>query len=89
MQHVTYVCEGGVVVPVVFILSSPGDSYAVAVIGGRLLGMRNVVSASGARYRSGDGADAYQLWTKGHTAMISAGPEDQDRILFRACLSQP
>lgn len=82
---VMFVCERGVEVPVVFVNPEGGESYAVAQIDGKLLGMRQVVSASGARYRSGDGADGYQLWTKGDTALISAGPDGDDAILFGNC----
>lgn len=82
---ITFVCERGVEVPVVFVNPEGGESYAVARIDDKLLGMRQVISASGARYRSGDGADAYQLWTKGETALISVGPDGQDVTLFQDC----
>ncbi|MTE01328.1 lysozyme inhibitor [Paracoccus sp. YIM 132242] len=82
---VTYVCERGAEVPVVFVNPDGGQAYAVAQIDGKLLGMRNVVSASGARYRSGDGADAYQLWSKGDGAFISFGADGQDQTLFQDC----
>ena len=82
---VTYLCEGGVEVPVVFVNPKGNQGYAVAQIDGRLVGMRQAVSASGARYRSGDGADAYQLWSKGNGAVISDG---QDRVLFQDCTAR-
>ncbi|MCZ0962266.1 MliC family protein [Paracoccus benzoatiresistens] len=84
----TYLCERGVQVSVVFINPEGGASYAVARIDDKLLGMRQVVSGSGARYRSGDGPDAYQLWVKGDDALISVGPDGQDRTLFRNCSVQ-
>lgn len=85
---VTFTCERGVEVPVVFVNSESGESYAVALIDGRMLGMRRAVSASGARYRSGDGADAYELWTKGNTAMVSVGADGNDTVLFQDCAGQ-
>lgn len=85
---VTYLCDGGVEVPVVFINPQGGDAFAVAQIDEKLLGMRQVISGSGARYRSGDGPDAYQLWIKGEDAMISVGPDGKDRMLFGTCAVQ-
>lgn len=88
LVSVTYVCERGVQVPVVFVNPGSGEAYAVARIDGKLLGMRQAVSASGARYRSGDGADAYQLWSKGDNALISFGADGQDKTLFGDCAAQ-
>lgn len=85
---VTYLCERGVEVPVVFVNPEGGDGYAVAQIDGKLLGMRQAVSASGARYRSGDGADAYQLWSKGNGALIFFGAEGQESVLFQDCTAR-
>lgn len=88
LVSVTYRCERGVEVPVVFVNPEGGDSYAVARIDDRLLGMRQVVSGSGARYRSGDGPQDYQLWSKGDMAMISVGADGQDKVLFQECTAQ-
>ena len=82
---VTYVCEGAVEIPVIFVNPADGPGYAVARIGDNLVGLRSVIAGSGARYRSGDGLEAYQLWSKGDTATISVGPERQDKVLFRDC----
>ena len=84
----TYLCERGVEVPVVFVSPGGSEGYAVAQIDGKLVGMRQAVSASGARFRSGDGADAYQLWSKADSALISYGADGQDRVLFRDCKAQ-
>ena len=85
---VTYVCERGVEIPVVFVNPEGGDAYAVAQIDGKLVGMRQAVSASGARYRSGDGADAYQLWSKGDSATVSFGADGRDAVLFQDCTAR-
>lgn len=85
---VTYVCERGVEVPVIYVNSATDTSYAVAQIDGKMVGMHIVISGSGARYRSGDGADAYQLWSKGDTALISYGPDGNDTPLFTECAAQ-
>ena len=73
--------------PVVFV-KSESSAYAVAWIDGKLLGMRQVASASGARYCSVDGPDGYQLWTKGDTAFVSMGRGGQDTVLFRDCTAR-
>ena len=81
-------CDGGVTVPVVFVNPEAGKAYAVALLEGDLIGMRAAISASGARYRSDDGRQAWQLWVKGDRAMISQGPDGQDRARFGDCLLQ-
>lgn len=88
---ITYVCDRGVEVPVVFVNHPDTGSTAVALIDNRLLAMRNVISASGARYRTdGDGdGDAYQLWVKGNTAVIFVGPDGDDVVLFGNCAMKP
>lgn len=84
-----YLCGGGVRIPAVFVNPPYGEAYAVAVIDGSLVAMRATVSASGARYRSGDGPDAWQLWAKGDRAAISQGADGRDEARFVDCLWQP
>lgn len=83
----SYRCERAVEVPVVYVNSSEGASYAIALIDDRLVAMRRVVSASGARYRSGAGIDDYELWGKGDSALISFGPEDDSQVLLAECVA--
>lgn len=82
---VTYACAGDVEVPVMYVNPPEGQGYAVALIENRLVGMRHAMSASGARYRSGEGAGDYELWGKGDRATISTGPEDAGRIIHADC----
>ena len=86
MIQQTYICARNVEIPVTFVNTPEGESYAVALIDGQMRAMRQVISASGARYRSGDGEDAYQIWTKGNDlAIVSYGAEDKDTVLFQDC----
>lgn len=92
LLSVRFACAGGTGLPVVFVNPEGGPSYAVVELDGRLIGMRQVVSGSGARYRSAANADLpveYQLWIKGDRATLSAGPDGQDRIVFSDCPQEP
>lgn len=82
---VSYDCEAGVEIPVVYVNPPEGNGYAVALVDGRLVGMRHVVSASGARYRSGEGAEDLELWGKGDQARFAVGPEDDSRTIHADC----
>lgn len=83
---VTYRCDGGVTVPVVFLNPPQSDTgYAAAVIEGRLLVLALVPSASGARYRSDLTDPGYQIWVKGDEAMITRGPESADTPVALGC----
>lgn len=75
---VTFLCERGIRVPVVFT-----DELAVAWIEDGLRVMPQAISASGARYR--EAGAGYQLWTKGESATISHGAEDADMVLLSGC----
>lgn len=81
----TYRCEDGTQIPVIYVNPPGSEGYATAIIESKLVGMRHVISASGARYRSGDGAGDYQLWSKGDSAMISVGADGDDRVLYQNC----
>lgn len=82
---VTYACARGVTVPVVYVNSAAEDHLAIAMIDGHLVAMRQVISASGARYRSESEDLPYQLWSKGDGAMLSYGPENDADDLFTDC----
>lgn len=83
-----YRCEGGASVPVVYVNASETGGYAVMLIDGRLVAMRQVASGSGARYRSGNGDDAYELWAKGDAATIRVGPDGGGRVILSDCRSR-
>lgn len=83
---VTYRCAGDVTVPVIFVNPENVDAgYAATVIDGKLMVLPLVISASGARYRSDDPAPGYQIWVKGDEAMITTGPEDDDKPVAEDC----
>ncbi|WP_157994754.1 MliC family protein [Paracoccus tegillarcae] len=83
---VTYRCDGGVSVPVVFLNPPQSDAgYASTVIDGKLMVLTLVRSASGARYRSDQTAPGYQIWVKGDEAMITKGPETADTPVAQGC----
>lgn len=75
---VTFLCERGVQVPVVF-----ADGLAVAWIEDGLRVMPQAISASGARYR--EAGEGYQLSAKGETATIFYGPDGAEVVLLSEC----
>lgn len=82
---VVYDCDGDISVPTVFLNATNDESFAVAVIDGKLYGMRQVISASGARYKA-PGDKPYILWTKGDTAFVM---EDKDGpIIIDNCVAR-
>lgn len=83
MIPVTYHCERGVELPVIYLNSEDGKNMLVAVMDGQLLAMKQVLSASGARYRSENAA--YELWNKGSDAFVSYGPEGSSDIILQDC----
>lgn len=84
--EVSYHCERGVEIPVVYINTPDQPGQLVAMIEGRLVAMTQVISASGARYRSA-GEEAYQLWNKGDTAWLAWGPEEASEPVLEDCVA--
>ena len=83
---VTYECERGVSLPVVYVNQPDGPGHVVALIEGRMLVMGQEVSASCARYRA-DGDQAYEFWSKGDTAFVYYGSEDDSQLLLEECVA--
>lgn len=81
----SYVCKDDVTIPAVFLNATNGESFLAAVIEGHLYGMRQVISASGARYKA-PGDPAYVLWVKGDGAFVMIG--DDGPIVIDGCVSQ-
>lgn len=66
-----YQCERGVSVPVTYVNTAIGGSYAILQVDGQQLLMENVVSASGARYASLDAKRGQYTWdTKGNAGYL-------------------
>lgn len=88
IREVNYLCERNVELPVVFINQPDGQSSAVALIEGKLITMRQGISASGARYIAIDEQMSYRLHIKGNEAVLSfmeADHEATEQILLKAC----
>ncbi|MBP7242820.1 MliC family protein [Amaricoccus sp.] len=67
---INYACEGGAVMKVAYINPEQGDSLAVVDWAGKLIPMRQGVSASGARYIAFDEQQSYRWWTKGDEGFL-------------------
>lgn len=86
LVSVTYECERGVELPVVYINQQDGPGHVVALIEGRMMTLPQVISASGARYRA-DGDQAYEFWSKGDMAFVYYGDESEPRQLLGECVA--
>lgn len=84
---VTYECERGVTLPVVYVNGPDGSAQAVAWIEGGLRVLQIARSASGARYR--EDAAGYEMWGKGDTVTLSHGPEGSETVLLSECRALP
>ncbi|MBW7056550.1 MliC family protein [Paracoccus bogoriensis] len=87
LQRVTYECERGVTLPVIYVNGPDEHAQAVAWIEGGLRILRIARSASGARYREGEAG--YEIWGKGDMAVLSYGPEDAQTVLLSQCRALP
>lgn len=83
-----FTCERGVVLPVTFVNTASGDSFAIMQIEGRQIALGQRVSGSGARYHALDEATPYALHSKGAEAMVFYGPEAGSEILLRDCRAE-
>ncbi|NLJ12300.1 MAG: lysozyme inhibitor [Gammaproteobacteria bacterium] len=77
IDQAIYQCERGVVVPVTYLNTSNGGSYAVVQVEGQQVAMNIEVSASGARYLSIDEKRPYSWHTKGSSATLFWQPADE------------
>lgn len=86
-----YVCERGAMIPVAYINTEDGDSYAVAVVEGRQVAMTLVPSGSGALYVSIDEQESYRWHSKGDEATLSFLAADhtaEEEVLLTDCSIQ-
>lgn len=92
--QVQYQCERGITVPVTYVNTASGSSYAVLQVDGQQLLMENVVSASGARYTSLDAKRGQYTWdTKGNTGylywqLIVAADESGEPVLSECAANE-
>lgn len=66
--HALYRCTGGAAVDAVFSNSTTATSVSLAMSDGRMLALRQAISASGARYANAD--ESFRFWIKGRDAFI-------------------
>lgn len=83
---ITYVCERGVTVDVVY-----ADDIAVLHSEGRLVSLGQADSASGARYVERPDGTGYQWWGKGDEARLTHldAPDGDEVDLYTRCIAQP
>jgi hypothetical protein len=84
---VTYVCERGVVLPVVFIRSAT-PSLAVALIEGQLVTLRQVPTGSGMFYADTDEERGYRLRGQGDALQLrwlAADHTAEEQVLLAEC----
>ncbi|MGP9804601.1 MliC family protein [Paracoccus sp. NSM] len=84
---VTYECERGVTLPVIYVNGPDDHARAIAWIEGGLRVLRIARSASGARYR--EDAAGYEIWGKGDSATLSHGAEGSETVLLSECRALP
>ena len=87
---VTYVCERGVVVPVTYV-NGTDPALAFLVAEGKLVGLRQVPSASGVFYASLDEQDGYRWRGKGDEAVLAwlaADHTAEEEMLLTGCVAQ-
>ena len=66
-----YICERGTKIPVTYLNTENGESYAVAVIEGRQIAMALAPSGSGARYIAINEQESYRWHSQGNEATLS------------------
>ena len=69
-MQVAYQCELGIKIPVTYINTQAGSSFAVLLVEGKQVPMNNVRSGSGALYASINDAERYRWHTKGDSAIL-------------------
>ncbi|MFT3971980.1 MAG: MliC family protein [Amaricoccus sp.] len=75
-----YTCEGGAHLPVAYVNTPAGDSYAVLVYDGRMAVLKAGITGSGVRYVSVDGTQL--VWhVKGQSGFLAHDDADETMIL--------
>ncbi len=69
VQNLTYTCNRGIAVPVVYV-NTPDTSLAVLYVEGSQILLYTEPAASGARYGWPSGGSNYVWWTKGEEATL-------------------
>lgn len=84
---VTYVCDRGVSVPVVYV---PDAAVAVLYVEGRLIHLQTMPSASGARYGWPSDGSSYEWWEHQGRARLGwkDGVSDEVTSIYEDCAPQ-
>jgi len=85
---VHYICERQVEIPVVYVNTAGGSSFAIVQVEGKLVPMTQQASASGARYIALDEQDSYRWYTRGEEASLAFLEADhtaEEREILSAC----
>ena len=85
ISQVLFLCERGVEVPVSYVNTPQGDSFAVAHLDGKQIPMIQTVSGSGTRYRSVLQQEPYILHAKGEGAIFLYGEGEDPADLLMDC----
>ena len=88
-RALTYQCERGVTIPVVYV-NGEADDLAVVVlyVEGRMINLERTRSASGARYQFPNDGSGYVWWSHQDNATLSwhDATTDTDQTLLAACV---
>ena len=85
-----YVCERGVVVPVVYV-DGTDPAMAFVAADGKLIALRQVPAASGAFYAAFDEQDGYRWRTRGDEAFLAwlaADHTAEEQVLLQGCTAR-
>ncbi|WP_374829058.1 MliC family protein [Paenochrobactrum pullorum] len=88
IQKVDYYCERNIVIPVTYINTAAGTSFAVLNVDGKQVSMTNAPSGSGALYIAIDEQDSYRWHEKAGEAVLSFLEADhtaEEQILLKEC----
>ncbi|WP_254446696.1 MliC family protein [Ruegeria sp. HKCCD8929] len=90
VSSVVFTCEWGVTLPITYIDPSDEPGFAVVMVDGKLVAMRQARSGSGVRYVAVDEQDGYWLRIKGRDATVSYLAADHtasEQVLLKECRS--
>ncbi|MFW2392238.1 MAG: MliC family protein [Methyloceanibacter sp.] len=76
---VTYECAGGKSIVAMY----TSDEVALTFHDGRKLALPQVISGSGTRYANAD--ESIQFWSKGKTAFVTEGSDDN--VTYKDCVA--
>ncbi|WP_170769655.1 MliC family protein [Ruegeria lacuscaerulensis] len=88
---VTFTCENGTPLEVIFFNATDGASAAAMLVDNRLIALEQTISGSGIQYRSSGPGGSYVLRSKGWDATVSylaAGDAASEQVVLSDCSSR-